>query len=195
MQEHIRRAHPERYIAKLPATEESFHLMINTPPNDRPPTQPNSAQSHASQSKSHHSHTFRRDESSAPATPRNYEEYSGGTLFPAAAALAQLHSHKSEPGWDSEGVSRCAPSAARRILNRYRAGIRITKQAGDQDRQLNSRRYTSIQISRALRFLLLIRIDKGKSFPRSLPIRHPGGPRLFRPFTVLLVLTGPGNNR
>jgi len=109
MQEHIRRAHPERYIPKLPATEESFHLMINTPPNDRPPTQPNSAQSHASQSKGQHSHTFRRDESSAPGTPRNYEEYSGGTLYPAAAALAQLHSHKSEPGWDSEGVSRRAP--------------------------------------------------------------------------------------
>lgn len=41
MQEHIRRAHPEHYIAKLPATEESFQLMINTPPNDpsRPPAQ------------------------------------------------------------------------------------------------------------------------------------------------------------
>lgn len=35
MQEHIRRAHPEHYIAKLPATEESFLLMINTPPSDR----------------------------------------------------------------------------------------------------------------------------------------------------------------
>lgn len=40
MQEHIRRAHPEHYIAKLPATEESFQLMISTPPSDRPqPTQ------------------------------------------------------------------------------------------------------------------------------------------------------------
>ena len=36
MQEHIRRAHPEHYIAKLPATEESFALMINTPPSERP---------------------------------------------------------------------------------------------------------------------------------------------------------------
>lgn len=36
MQEHIRRAHPEHYIAKLPATEESFHLMVNTPPTERP---------------------------------------------------------------------------------------------------------------------------------------------------------------
>ncbi|KAL7791016.1 hypothetical protein V8C37DRAFT_166343 [Trichoderma ceciliae] len=35
MQEHIRRAHPEHYISKLPATEESFLLMISTPPQDR----------------------------------------------------------------------------------------------------------------------------------------------------------------
>lgn len=39
MQEHIRRAHPEHYIAKLPATEESFLLMINTPPQERKPEQ------------------------------------------------------------------------------------------------------------------------------------------------------------
>jgi hypothetical protein len=36
MQEHIRRAHPDFYIPKLPATEESFQLMINTPPSQRP---------------------------------------------------------------------------------------------------------------------------------------------------------------
>lgn len=36
MQEHIRRAHPEHYIPKLPATEESFLLMINSPPQERP---------------------------------------------------------------------------------------------------------------------------------------------------------------
>jgi hypothetical protein len=39
MQEHIRRAHPEHYISKLPATEESFMLMVNTPPQERPPPQ------------------------------------------------------------------------------------------------------------------------------------------------------------
>lgn len=33
MQEHIRRAHPNHYIPKLPATEESFLLMVNTPPD------------------------------------------------------------------------------------------------------------------------------------------------------------------
>ena len=39
MQEHIRRAHPEHYISKLPATEESFLLMINSPPTQRTPNQ------------------------------------------------------------------------------------------------------------------------------------------------------------
>jgi hypothetical protein len=37
MQEHIRRAHPDFYIAKLPATEESFQLMITSTPSARPP--------------------------------------------------------------------------------------------------------------------------------------------------------------
>lgn len=108
MQEHIRRAHPEHYISKLPATEESFLLMISTPPSERPQAQSNApGQQHGHQPKSiAHSHTFRRDESSAPGTPRNHhEEYSGAALYPAAAALAQLHNHKSEQGWDSEGVS------------------------------------------------------------------------------------------
>lgn len=40
MQEHIRRAHPEHYIPKLPATEESFQLMITTAPSERSPPQP-----------------------------------------------------------------------------------------------------------------------------------------------------------
>ena len=37
MQEHIRRAHPEYYLPKLPATKESFELMINTPAARAPP--------------------------------------------------------------------------------------------------------------------------------------------------------------
>jgi hypothetical protein len=45
MQEHIRRAHPDHYIPKLPATEESFLLMVNTPPTQRPQPQPTSAPS------------------------------------------------------------------------------------------------------------------------------------------------------
>jgi hypothetical protein len=108
MQEHIRRAHPEHYIAKLPATEESFLLMISTSPSERPPAvQPPPGPHHA-----HHAkgapHGYRRDGSNGPGTPRRYDEYSGGAMFPAAAALAQLHTHKSDSGWDSDGVSRCS---------------------------------------------------------------------------------------
>lgn len=36
MQEHIRRAHPEYYIPKLPATRDSFELMVNSPPSKLP---------------------------------------------------------------------------------------------------------------------------------------------------------------
>ncbi len=43
MQEHIRRAHPEYYLPKLPATKESFELMISTPPHERPAIDPNHA--------------------------------------------------------------------------------------------------------------------------------------------------------
>ena len=50
MQEHIRRAHPEYYLPKLPATKESFEVMINTPPHERPAIDPN----HANQNRSHH---------------------------------------------------------------------------------------------------------------------------------------------
>jgi hypothetical protein len=46
MQEHIRRAHPDHYIPKLPATEESFALMVNTPPSERPPLPPSHTHTH-----------------------------------------------------------------------------------------------------------------------------------------------------
>jgi len=108
MQEHIRRAHPEHYISKLPATEESFHLMINTAPSDRPHQQQhqqqNSSSQHPGQTKGL-SHGYHLDESSNPGTPRNLlDDYPGGSLLPAAAALAQLHNHKTESTWDSEPV-------------------------------------------------------------------------------------------
>lgn len=110
MQEHIRRAHPEHYISKLPATEESFLLMINTPPSERPQTQANPAPPHMNQAKGS-SHPFHRTESSgASGTPRHGDEYGGGALFPAAAALAQLHAHKAESAWEPEVVSLSSPS-------------------------------------------------------------------------------------
>ncbi|KAI0392872.1 hypothetical protein F5Y17DRAFT_334043 [Xylariaceae sp. FL0594] len=104
MQEHIRRAHPEKYISKLPATEESFLLMISTPPSQAQTV----AGPHA-QGPPDHNALF-RDESSAPVTPRHADEHTGrpaaGSLLPAAsaaAALAQLGGqHTFETDWDSE---------------------------------------------------------------------------------------------
>ncbi|ORY66021.1 uncharacterized protein BCR38DRAFT_483682 [Pseudomassariella vexata] len=127
MQEHIRRAHPEHYISKLPATEESFMLMISTPPSERaPPVQQNSVgpprpppqqQAHANVNRGGppidpalggyplDRHAYLRDDLSAPGTPGNFDEFTGGPLLPAAsaaAALAQLgQGQKTEPEWDS----------------------------------------------------------------------------------------------
>ncbi len=115
-------------------------LMINTPPSERPQTQPNATGStHANQTKglSH----FRRDESSAPGTPRNHEEYSGGNLYPAAAALAQLHSHKSEPGWDSEGVSIHRP-----CMHRPQAAEQFPCQDWHSDNEGRRRPRSSIEL-------------------------------------------------
>lgn len=112
MQEHIRRAHPEHYISKLPATEESFLLMINTPPSERSQVQnsagPPQANIDPTKGYPHERHAYPRDGSSAPGTPRN-DDYPGGALLPAAsaaAALAQLGGqHKFEAEWDHEAVN------------------------------------------------------------------------------------------
>ncbi|KAH8675494.1 hypothetical protein BX600DRAFT_174692 [Xylariales sp. PMI_506] len=117
MQEHIRRAHPEHYIAKLPATEESFLLMINTPPQDRSqlPQNNGGAPPHNNhgipgamnlgRGYQHGNHTYLRDDSSAPDTPRNLADFAGGAMLPtesAAAALAQLgQARKIDSGWES----------------------------------------------------------------------------------------------
>ncbi|KAH6648515.1 hypothetical protein BKA67DRAFT_366202 [Truncatella angustata] len=130
MQEHIRRAHPEHYIPKLPATEESFLLMINTPPQDRSQLQQqqNNANggamnggmnggmphgNHAVQpivpprgyQQMNHTHAYFRDDSAAPDTPRGLADFAGGAMLPtesAAAALAQLgQAQRMDSGWDS----------------------------------------------------------------------------------------------
>ncbi|KAK9776931.1 hypothetical protein SCAR479_06332 [Seiridium cardinale] len=118
MQEHIRRAHPEHYIPKLPATEESFLLMINSPPQDRSqlqqsnnvngghmvnhPVQPPMVPARGYQQMNH---AYFRDDSSAPDTPRNLADFAGGAMLPtesAAAALAQLgQAQRLDSGWDS----------------------------------------------------------------------------------------------
>jgi hypothetical protein len=122
MQEHIRRAHPEHYIPKLPATEESFLLMINSPPQDRSQLQQNNVNgghplvNHPVQPPmgpargyQQMNHVYFRDDSSAPGTPRNLADFAGGAMLPtesAAAALAQLgQAQRMDSGWDSGEVT------------------------------------------------------------------------------------------
>jgi hypothetical protein len=113
MQEHIRRAHPEHYVPKLPATEESFLLMINTPPSDRhtSDTSPASAVKGLHDRRSYH-----HDDMSNPGTPRHSDDISSNPLIGAAnaaAALAELHGIKSDR--DSiDGVCHFVPPAPRR---------------------------------------------------------------------------------
>lgn len=142
MQEHIRRAHPGHYISKLPATEESFLLMINTPPNERPPSQQNAGPAHGSITDSpgpvninghtaHHPNdrTGVYESQNKPfvhdlkhgilGIPNNSEEFVAGSALPAAsaaAALAQLHSHKLDREWD-EGVSLSMGDVSVYLLN------------------------------------------------------------------------------
>ncbi|KMU72794.1 hypothetical protein CISG_03228 [Coccidioides immitis RMSCC 3703] len=103
MQEHIRRAHPNYYIPKLPATEESFQLMVNTPPDQRPHQQPPAPTSHPRRGPSDRD-IFARDQNS-PATPRTLEEAHPAAAT-AAVALAQLQHHRLMSEWDSEVIQR-----------------------------------------------------------------------------------------
>ncbi|KAI9732776.1 MAG: hypothetical protein M1834_003714 [Cirrosporium novae-zelandiae] len=112
MQEHIRRAHPEHYISKLPATEESFQLMISTPPSDRPPPPQPQQQQPTSVAPKHHQHSAnhaRERDSYYEASRAKSSSTLGGEAHAldasAAAALASLHSHRAESEWDSDGAS------------------------------------------------------------------------------------------
>ncbi|TQB76448.1 hypothetical protein MPDQ_007856 [Monascus purpureus] len=100
MQEHIRRAHPNHYIPKLPATEESFLLMVNTPPDQRahlsPPDSAQSRRRHAPADKD----VYVADASS-PAATRPMDD-SHPAAATAAVALAQLHHHRLTSDWDTD---------------------------------------------------------------------------------------------
>lgn len=72
MQEHIRRAHPEYYLPKLPATKESFELMISTPPHERPEIDPNHANHHHS-----HQQSITQHPDPSGLSPGFYEDNTG----------------------------------------------------------------------------------------------------------------------
>ncbi|EZF51106.1 hypothetical protein H103_05614, partial [Trichophyton rubrum CBS 288.86] len=91
MQEHIRRAHPNHYIPKLPATEESFQLMVNTPPQQPPQQQ---------QRQQHQQHQLQQQQQQQQLQAREKDvEHPAATT--AAVALAQLQQHH-RLDWDSE---------------------------------------------------------------------------------------------
>ena len=135
MQEHIRRAHPEHYISKLPATAQSFELMINSPPHDpnepRPPPNQHSygasslftsAQFSDSQlsSADYVSDTsgFYDHHSTSPVAARQSNDFRRGSFMPtasAAAALAQLHNSRPESDWEADRVS--SPSTSQWAMN------------------------------------------------------------------------------
>ncbi|RKF59373.1 putative RfeD protein [Erysiphe neolycopersici] len=127
MQEHIRRAHPENYIPKLPATEESFRLMITTLPSERPqslnkpelspkrisnPSYTNDLSDEKIIVLCNERKTHSRDFSSSPNTPVNtpkdLEEHQTKSNSSTAAALTKFQSNSLEPeselerGWSSD---------------------------------------------------------------------------------------------
>ncbi|KAI2790315.1 hypothetical protein POX_d05825 [Penicillium oxalicum] len=103
MQEHIRRAHPNHYIPKLPATEESFLLMVTTRPiSELICLHPNqlALDVRMAMVKIADRDIYVADPSS-PATPRALDEPHPAAAT-AAVALAQLHHHRLASDWDTD---------------------------------------------------------------------------------------------
>ncbi|KAF7191687.1 hypothetical protein HII31_07189 [Pseudocercospora fuligena] len=109
MQEHIRRAHPEYYIPKLPATKESFELMINSPPHERPEIDPN----HANHNRGQHNYTQQLSDPSG-LSPNQYQYGAGLTAFEGFANPLS--------GGHDGGYYSIADAEAQAIYNGFEAG-------------------------------------------------------------------------
>ncbi|KAJ4384583.1 hypothetical protein N0V86_000183 [Didymella sp. IMI 355093] len=178
MQEHIRRAHPEHYISKLPATEESFTLMVNTPPQERPPPPPQPASSAAGPQgfNAGDLSAFYNDDYSV-SDPRTSDEYlRRPSLLPAAtaaAALASLHNHRPEFEWDSDPDAISDPDS-----KGYRPRARFAPTALEQHITAEEPYYTSTSIHRELLPSSIARSPPGRSStlppaPRSIKPNRP----------------------
>ncbi|KAF2200958.1 hypothetical protein GQ43DRAFT_53934 [Delitschia confertaspora ATCC 74209] len=172
MQEHIRRAHPEHYISKLPATEESFTLMVNTPPSERPPPPPPPNTSAGPQAYANEKNAFYKEDYHAN-SQRTSDEMRRGSLLPAesaAAALAQLHSNRREYGWDSDPEAVSEPDS-----KSYRPRARFAPMTQEQYMDAEQPYYISASLQREL---------LPSTFPRSPPGRSstlPPVPRSVKP--------------
>lgn len=151
MQEHIRRAHPENYIPKLPATEESFRLMITTLPSDRPqslnkpelspksmsnPSNSNNLSDNKTSVQDNERKNQIRDLSSSPNTPINKpkasEELQTKSTISTASAHAQIQSNSLEPESEPERVCLYFTFSSTQVLTYPRDGHQILKSTNKQ---------------------------------------------------------------
>lgn len=174
MQEHIRRAHSEHYIAKLPATEESFLLMVNTPPQERPPPAPVPTSSATVQGYAGDELNTLFDGDYSTGDPRIADDVlRRPSLLPAAtaaAALASLHNHRAEYDWDSDPDATSEPDS-----KSYRPRARFAPTSIEQHVSAEEPYYTATSIHRELLPSSLAQSPPGRSSTL------PPGPRSIKP--------------